>query len=363
MKTARIEIEYAPRSDADITEITVQNEETSCNVSNPEEIKVTSYFKGYKGFHLSDDVGITSVLDGTNKYYDDMGYPGYCSRALSDENGNIDVTLWLYINYTGTTTLKDLTIQFDKVAEVFACDLEIGARSTSNVVNVVNNTSYKCYVNIESLQLLHNDVLIIKFTKLNKPNENLRITKIMFTFTGSYNDNIIKNFKCSEQLMDTIFNINPTVIEQYAEITFKDKYKEFKRLAKEELLSDNSEVDIYLGDELIGTYLTESWDLQGSNTSVSLNCNDPSKAFDNSYIKELKMEDRTLHKLLSIGFAVDKLNWKYIDKDTQQYCEEFVAHNSWVYESTLREYFKKVCLIGLLRIYWFKDTFIVARCY
>lgn len=367
MTTARIDIEYASNTNIDIVKVTVPNATDTdfkgCNVSNPDDIKTASYFKGYKGFHLSGDTGITSALDSSCRYYSDHGYPGYCSRILSDDNCVIDDTLWLTVKHTQIKPPKDLTIHFDKVAGVFAQDMQISTYSNKATINIVGNEDYKCYVNIESLNLDREDTIIIRFTKLNKPNVNLCVTKIVFSFTKSYNDNIIKQFKNSEQLMDTIFNINPTVLEQYAEITFKDKYGEFKQFAKEGLLSDNSEIDIYINDDLVGTYLSESWNLRGGDSTVKLNCNDPSKSFDYSYVKELVVKDRTLHELLELGFDIDKSNWKYIDDDTAQYCKNFVAHNSWVYESTLREYFKKVCLIGLLRIYWYKDTFIIARCY
>lgn len=193
--------------------------------------------------------------------------------------------------------------------------------------------------------------------------------KIFISIDGTENngyafgDNYIKEMKFSNQLMDTSFNINPTVIEQYAEITLKDKHKFIFNLFRSGQLMSDMKVFVYFNNTLKFTYLTSTWDVQIQSSSIVLHCNDPVKKLENIQTQLVSVADRTLNTLLDIGFSLTEYNWTFQDVETQTFAMNTWIKDSYVTYQDLLTYFKKLCLVGFLRIYWRKNTFVIARCY
>lgn len=179
----------------------------------------------------------------------------------------------------------------------------------------------------------------------------------------AFGDNYIKDIKFSRQLMDTTFNINPTVIEQYAEITFKDKSNYIFNLVKKKILFNDMKVFLYINGILTDTYLTSSWDIQLQSSSIALHCNDLTKRLENIQTQLVNVATRTLYQLIDIGFGFSTFSWEAKDAETLNILNNTIIPDSYVQYQDLLTYLKKLCIVGFLRIYWKKDRFIVARCY
>lgn len=359
MTTARISVEYIPNENNNISNLIAS--EDSCNVSHLEYItQSTQEYQGFNGFHLSNTYGnYVSTLSGDFKCYADEGYKGYCSNILSNNVGYIGIVFSFYF----LKVPRMLAINFDRVSNTYAKTIVISNSENSNSITI-NNTNTLCLINLTDLNIVENNTRIfIQFESLNKAYSNLKITKLAFEYIKTYDDDIIKNFKCSEQLLDTTFNINPNVLQQYAEIVFKDKYGEFKTLAKSELLNDNLLIKIYIGEQLVGTYLTESWNITASDTNVSLNCTDPSRLFDYINISKIPVQHRNVDDLLNLAFSYTDYTFAYLDKEIETLCKQVISPDSWTYVTSLSDFIQKICLLGMIRIYWYIDKFIVARCY
>lgn len=361
--TSRVEITYAPTYIPSAV-ATISPTDDASNVSNLDMLVNNTSPSSIKGFHISGDIK-RSILDGSYAMYAKEGYSGYCSKSISDAEGSIDLTLTISPKSDdGWGKIpKYLTITFDKLEDAFPTEFIVSNSENTLKIAKINSFRTVC-IDLDELHILSTKTkILVKFTKLSEPYSNLKIQQIAFAKAGVYTDNIIKKFRCSEQLLDTTFNINPCVITQYAEIVFKDKYGEFKKLANADALGDNLNVDIYIDNNLIGTYVTDEWSVQAHNTEVTLNCVDPSNVFDRIEVPRLPVQKRTLGDLLQIGFGCATVSWRYIDTETEQYCTSIVQHDSWLAATTLATYFKMVCMLGLIRIYWHINHFIVARCY
>lgn len=358
MITAKIVVEYVPGTGTSVESFDPGGDIS--NVSNSSEIFNDTEYVGYKGFHLAEELGkYPSTCNGEYLYYPDEGYKGYCSSKLSDTDCYIGIDFNLQLSNCPET----IAIYFDSISNTYARTVQVLNSENSNSI-IVNNRSSVCLIDITALNIKKSDTIIyIKFQYLNRPNTNLKITKMAFEYIRTYTDDIIKDFKCSEQLLDTTFRINPGVLQQYAEISFKDKYGEFKDLAKRELLNDNLFVKIYINDTLVGTYMTESWDIKANNTNVSLNCTDPCRLLDYINVTRVPVASRTVDDLLNMAFSYTEYTFEYLDSDVEELCKKITNGTSWIYPSSLTDFLKKVCLLGMIRIYWYKDKFMVARCY
>lgn len=179
----------------------------------------------------------------------------------------------------------------------------------------------------------------------------------------SFDDYYIKSIKFSNQLMDTSFNINPCVIEQYAQVTFKDKNNYIFNLIKTGQLLADMKVFVYFDGVLKYTYWTSTWDIQLESTTIILNCNDPVKKLENIQTQLVNVSSRTLYNLFNIGFSLTPYSWIYADGDVGTLLYSTVVADSYISYQDLLSYLNKLCLVGFLRVYWHKDKFVVARCY
>lgn len=183
-------------------------------------------------------------------------------------------------------------------------------------------------------------------------------TKDTYTFT----DNNFKSIKFSNQLLDTSFDINPTVIEQYATIVFKDKDSRISDLVIAGKLRSDMEVWVHINDELDFMYLTSSWSLQAQSTSVTLQCNDPSKKLENKQTDLKEPADVTLKELLDYAFSFSGYSYEFQDYKTQELTQNINIESNYITYQDLLTLLKKLCVVGFLRIYWKRNRFIVARC-
>lgn len=178
----------------------------------------------------------------------------------------------------------------------------------------------------------------------------------------AFTDNNFKSIKFSNQLMDTSFDINPTIIEQYAEIEFKDKGGLITNLVKNGTLDKDLKVFVYINDALVYTYLTSTWDIQAQNTTVKLYCNDPVKKFENKQTQLIAPSNKTLAELFDLAFEWADYDYEYESQDIADIADNIQLSGVYVVYQDLLTFINKLCVVGFFRIYWKKDRFIIARC-
>lgn len=179
----------------------------------------------------------------------------------------------------------------------------------------------------------------------------------------TFTENDFKSLKFSEQLMDTSFDINPTVIEQYAEIELKDKGGVISSLVASGVLSKDLKVWISIDNVAIQTYLTSSWDVQIQNTTVKLCCNDPVKKIENKQTKLIEPDDYTLDYFLTQAFSWLGYNFEYETNEIRTIAQSIILKDAYVPYMDLLTFIKKLCITGFFRIYWYINKFIIARCF
>lgn len=175
-----------------------------------------------------------------------------------------------------------------------------------------------------------------------------------------FTSNNFKKVKFASQAFDTTYDINPCVVEQYAEIVFKDKNNFIRNLVKEGQLSKDMWVFVYVNNVLLNTYLTSSWDIQAQDTTITLHCNDPVKKLENTLVEPLGIAMRTFSSLLSYAFSFTQYRCTYDDLGFVG--GNLIVYNSYIELQTVLEFLNKLCILGFIRIYWHINTFKVMRC-
>ena len=363
-----IDFQFNPNSSISLRETELPS---GANVSNGELIfEESNYaFKGFKGFHFGDDDHKWPALaDGSYKYYGPEGYRGYISQSLTNENRESDVTILFFVD--GQVPDR-LFISFDQVCNEYATQLLIKNNQNSNQI-LVNNTRPICSIALENLDVAPADDLqfSVSILKWNKPFKNVKISQISFSYIGVYTENEIINYECSENLFNKQLQIQVGICEQYADIELYDRTELLHEFAYTEILATERKVTIKAIDDrtgvehILGTYMVNSWDVQSTESTVRVSCSDNSFVFDNVYIPSVEVKTRNVDEMLRLVFSyIKNATFKYIDSETEEYCKSISTPNSWFYSDTALQTLLKICTLGLLRIYWHVDKFIVARCF
>lgn len=115
---------------------------------------------------------------------------GYWSKVLSDENGNIDITL--EFTFETPQDSKAFTVIFDDTTNNCASDFELTVYNSSGDLigteTVTGNESSVVIVNVEAENYTK---LIAHFTRTNNPHRHLRICEIVFGYLKIFNDDEI----------------------------------------------------------------------------------------------------------------------------------------------------------------------------
>lgn len=177
-----------------------------------------------------------------------------------------------------------------------------------------------------------------------------------------FDDNYIKDARFADQIMDTSFNVNPCVIEQYAEFTFKDKNNLIRNLVTTGQLTKDMVVYVYIDDRIFNTYLTSVWDLKLQSTTVKLSCNDPVKKLENIQTQLINVGDYTLQDLLYLAFSWTPYSVSY-ERETYDLCANTLIKDTYIEYQDVLSFLNKLCLVQFLRIMWRIDRFVVERCW
>lgn len=303
-----------------------------------------------------------SRLDGQYKVLPDQGFPGFISKALCDVDGNFDAENAPYVTLISSGAPLGIAVAF---SEGYPVKYSITAggvtkyydNNTSKIINVVDDTNTQFKLTIHKWHIDANDIRVA----------SVKIVSIIPIFDMTYTESDLISVTNSETLFDSQMNIAPGICEQYADIRIYDRNNLLHQLAYIDKLNDDYTVTIYAIDTekyVIGSYSVKDWDISSTNSVIGVICDDMSRIFKSINVPSIPLLTRTVDDMLSMAFDQLKgVNWEYIDKDTQIYCQHITTPDNWFYSSDLLSLLNKICTLGFLRIYWYIDKFIVARCY
>lgn len=341
------------------------------NVSQP-ELAVMGISRGAKGFQLSaDSSNPVSSLDGTNHLFGDSGYPGILTAIMSGSEGefnaNIDVKFYLRGDVTGK-----LYIVFDEVAQEWATSVRITLSDVDYSVTFTNDSPelvidlYDHFAG--AFESLDGKVCTLSILYWSRPYASVKITSIAIAQKYLLNSGKIQDLTYSENSHDANLSIKPGIVAQYLDANIYDRDGTLHGLASRNMLFDNckASVQVIEGMSIISSedYVITSWDVQPLSSIVTLNCEDPSVNFNKVITGVLPPATRTLEEILDWLFShVPRIKWVYADEDTDSDCRRLQITNSWLLADTLLNHLRKVCSLGMLRIYYYAGTFYVKRCY
>ena len=177
----------------------------------------------------------------------------------------------------------------------------------------------------------------------------------------------IKDIDYGTNTRDQNMSLTFGVIEQNVTIKFYDRNKvvyglfERKQDTKATLV-----IREYEDGELVDTddYKVSDIEINEEGDQVTVRGVDATSILDTIDIGKNLIEDRSVHDLLTIFFSKlpETYTWDYFDDETSKMCHDIVAYSNWYRDDTLRNFLDKVCVLGLLRIYYKNGVFHVTRC-
>lgn len=340
------------------------------NMSNYTKV-LTDGSRGFKGFQLSASSSAkTSTLGNACYMYPETGYPGLITQAMSAGDKTVsmgDVEFYMYGEVPST-----LYVSFDPTCREYATSFTLANSQNSTTISIVNNVNCTVSIPLASMNLTdisEGILMTLSITKWNVAYASIKITRISTYYVGTTFGSDLKDFSCSENLFNSQMEVQPGICEQYADLKIYDRSNIIHQLALEGKLSDGGKITLFAIDDStqttheLGTYSIDTWDVPATSSTVSVTCKDKSILFEKINISSLPVTTRSVDNMLDILFIQAGLPWDYIDSTTLLYCMSIVTPDSWFYMSSLYELLNKVCALGMLRIYWYIDKFIVARCW
>lgn len=328
---------------------------------------------GYRGFQLSAtrQEPVTTLND-TYKLFGSQGYVGFLttvrSNLLRQFSPAVPVTFYL-----AGTVPQSLFIVFDMINKEYAEWFEISNSVNGNVYRCLNNNTPIVEVPMSTMGLtdtqVSNGVLMtLSIKRWSKKWASAKVTRITPYYTAEFTGKDIIDVACSENLLDSQMQVRPGICEQYADVRVYDRYGILHSLAQRGLLVEDHKMTIQAVDTVngvlhtLGTYVVSGWDIAGNDSKLLISGRDISYTFENIHIESIPIKDRTVAEMLTLLFAhTGGTAWRYINYATQVYCECIITPNNWFYAGTLSELLNKICTVGMLRIFWSSDAFVIAR--
>lgn len=179
------------------------------------------------------------------------------------------------------------------------------------------------------------------------------------------NDSNIKSIKFSNQLMDTSFNINPCVIEQYAEIVVKDVdgsiFGSLNSLQPE--IKNYIKVTVYINSTVYNTYLASTWECALQSSTVTIHCNDQTKNLANYQTELMDVSNMTLYQLFNKAFSFTPYECRWNDASLLDEMSFMKVDSTYIPYQTVYDLLNKLCLVAFVRVRWSKGYFYIERCW
>lgn len=357
---ASIEIDFAKKSSDNLIE-SVQVGTAGNNVSTSIADASTTP-EGFKGFQLAGVAGEwPSLANGQYRYFPDSGYAGYMSQVLSEADGTVGVTIIV----TPATEISFLVITFDKACNEYATELTVAGFPNADDIQISNN-SYVCPIKLPEATT---STFTIRITKWNKPFKSVKVTSISTGYTGIFKGSEIGSFECSEQVWDSQFKLATGVMQQYADITFRDVHGILRGLAETDALQEMLQVRIYSIDTdgtktLLGVYISDTWSCSGVDDRVTLSCNDLTRNFEN-IVTDVVGKQLTVAEVLNLlnsvlpNFQIVPKEDTYVTDPTTgtqmsmtEYLSACVCEDVYFQSVALSSILSEICDRWMLRLYW-----------
>lgn len=344
------------------------------NVSDVSSLSKLTTFKGAKNFQLSKDATMPiSTLDNTYNFFSDKGYQGIFTREISGEDGTFTNPVEIQFTLKGQK-IPNFMLVFDRLNNEYATEVTVTMTVPEGdpaTCKLTNNSTYM-YVELHSVfpatQSAEREI-VLKVDKWSKPYSSAKITRLALEYADVFTGSSIIRASWSENAQNDQVIVQPGIVEQYAEIELYDRYKNIRNMHNRDLLSRKGRIDIAVADTQnteipLGSYDVEDWVISATDPIVKLTGNDPSVNFDKTYIERLPIKKRDIDTTLNELFSfIPQYSFRYIDDVTKLYCQNIFTPNSWFRPDTLDKILQKVCTLGMIRMFWLNNEFIVMRCY
>lgn len=333
--------------------------------TTPAQVNISNYSDVYApgnstkrkhGFQLSGTGQKRSTLQGTASYFGPEGYPGLLSPVSA---GDYQIPFKI----TSDTQPAYLYIVFDLATGQYATKFRLTAGTYSE--EFTGNASTIVRV---PLREFTGTYFFLTIEEWSVPNATYKLTALTTELSMELGGTSLVRFNCSENLMDAEMRLQPGICEQYADIEIYDRNNTFRQQSLAGQLDAAAEVEIVLvrddgNTETLGIYETSDWDIDSNSSVIPMNCYDKSRTLENVSVARRQIAETTLHSLLNILFEyIPEVSWRYLDTATRTYCEKVITPLLQYPNTNLRTLLDQICVLGMLRIYWYIDTFIVGRC-
>ena len=324
--------------------------------------------KGFKGMHVCEaSTEVATDLSGQYNLYPDNGYPGFISNQIASSEGVVDISCSFKV--TGPQVHK-LFVAFDEAGNEYATQFSISNNKNSRQLIITGNTQPVCTLILDNwftdAELSGGVIFTLQINGWSKPYALPKISRIALNVVKIYTGKDLIDLKCAENFLDAQMQISPGICEQYADIKIYDRDRSLRTLAYKGDLDIEYPVTIEAIDSsdrvyTLGIYSIASWQIEGTSDVVGITCRDNTYIFKDIDIPKVAIQDRTLDDFINLLFSYAAgQTWKYIDNETRDYCKNIKIPDSWYLASDLYTMLTKICSVGMLRIYWYIDTFIIG---
>lgn len=337
------------------------------NVANSDAV-IEGLSRGTRGFQLSTSTdNPVSKLDGNATAFPSTGYAGIITSELSADDGTCDISIPFTL--TGNAP-ENLYIEFDSIAKEYATDLLLTNNYNDYSTAISDNKETLLIIPLAELRLptaLQDVQFTLNIRKWSKGNASIKVTRLATYYVATYTGRDIISTDNSENSFDSQMQITPGICEQYIDIQLYDRSGVLRAFARSGKLTPDYTISITAldNDDIyeMGNYIVSEWSLSSTSSVVGVSGRDKSYLFEKINTKRSTIADRTLDDLIVILFAqASNVPWRYQDAETQERCQSILIPNNWYLASNLYTMLDKICALGMLRIYWFIDAFIIGRC-
>lgn len=195
------------------------------------------------------------------------------------------------------------------------------------------------------------------------------MTKLYINLTSDiidkdYEDEII-SIEYSENILDSNLSVNPGICEQYANVSFKDSGKFIRNLALNNALEAYDTIlsihKIDNGNDVVDAeFSVYDWDIDMCRESIKINGRDPSYQFNDISVSVSQLRNTNVYNLIVELFSYVNYTYEF-EQYVQVYCKNMYLPNNFYKANTLYELLNKICQLALLRIYWYKNRFVIGR--
>lgn len=336
------------------------------NISHPERIVKEENYNFIKGFRLSGDNFTSTPLTGAYALWSDEGFNGVAGSVVSPSSRAL-----IYLDYEGEGNV-DFWVLFDPATPSVTGRVSATIRkSTGGTSSRDFGSAYGQWVHVSfpSYPDRINPVSIVCYGGgAYSGNVGAMVLAISPYPYVKMSGNSVLNFRCSENLMDSDLSISPGICEQYGDATLYDRNGLLKQAAFAGRLSEDTSVSFRVIDNVtrekieLGNYKVADWDNVNDEDHFQLSCRDYSYLLESIIVPKAHVTKRTLDELLQSTFDLCNISWAYVDVATQERCQKIVLPKCMYFATNAKTLLNNICTVGVLRVYWYVDSFYVGRC-